>query len=108
MPDVMGHAKDYFDPAIAHRGRNPRRGMVQFVNGGDEPPAPDDLLVFRDTTYGHVAIVMSVTADTVEVIQQNIIGHPRQEFTLKHAGTSFQIISPRSPAGWLRLPAVQN
>ncbi len=62
MPEVMGHAKDYFDPAVSHGRMNPRRGMIQYVNGGDEPPAPDDLLVFRDTSYGHVAIAASLPA----------------------------------------------
>ena len=38
VPEVMGHARDYFDPLVVHRGMNTRRGMVQFVNGGDEPP----------------------------------------------------------------------
>lgn len=103
MPDVMGHAKDFFDPLLSHRGYNAQRDMVQFLNGGDEPPAPDDLLVFRDTEYGHVAIVVSVDADRVHVIQQNIIGRPRQTFTLRRMNGAYSIISSRSPAGWLRV-----
>lgn len=105
MPDGWGHAKDYYDPAIAHRALNPRRGMIQFVNGGDEPPAVDDLLVFRGAGYGHVAVISSVTADRVEVIQQNIFGRPRQIFELQRAGGCFRIVEPNAPAGWLRVPA---
>ncbi len=103
LPDVMGHAKDFFDPVLSHGGYNARRDMVQFLNGGDEPPAPDDLLVFRDTEYGHVAIVVSIDADRVQVIQQNIIGLPRQTFTLQRMNGAYLITSPRSPAGWLRV-----
>lgn len=102
MPDVWGHAKDYFDPKVAHRSLNAHRGMLQFVNGGDEPPALDDLLVFTDTAYGHVAIVTNVTADSVEVVQQNILGRPRQKFVLKREAGLFSISSPRSPSVWLR------
>jgi hypothetical protein len=78
--------------------------MLQFANGGDAPPAPEDLLVFRDTTYGHVAIVTRVTSNSVEVIQQNIFGHPRQIFELRRDAGSFHIGFPREPVGWLRLP----
>lgn len=103
MPDVMGHAKDFFDPALSHRDHNPRRNMIQFANGQDEPPEVDDLVVFRDTEFGHVAIVTSVSADRIEVIQQNIIGRTRQTFTLERKNGNYSIISPRSPAGWLRV-----
>lgn len=103
MPDVMGHAKDFFDPAIPHRGLNARRDMIQFVNGGDEPPAPDDLLVFRDTRFGHVAIVSAVNGDQVEVIQQNILGRTRQAFALSRENGAYSVTAPRSPAGWLRI-----
>lgn len=78
--------------------------MTQFQNSGTEPPRPDDLLVFTDTKYGHVAIVTEVTADTVQVIQQNIIGRPRQTFALSHTDGKYSITSPRAPAGWLRVP----
>ena len=102
MPDVWGHAKDYFDVKTSHRSLNVRRGMRQFINGGDECPAPDDLLVFTDTPYGHVAIVTSVSEEGLEVVQQNILGKPRQKFVLKRESGHFSIISPRSPTGWLR------
>lgn len=108
MPDVMGHAKDFFDPALSHRDHNTRRDMIQFQNGADEPPNVDDLLVFRDTRFGHVAIVTSVSADQIEVIQQNIIGRTRQTFTLQRKNGTYSITSPRSPAGWLRVKRAKN
>ena len=103
MPDVMGHAKDFFDPALSHRGHNTRRDMIQFANGADEPPSVDDLLVFRDTKFGHVAIVTSVSADRIEVIQQNMIGKTRQTFALLRKNGNYSVASPKSPAGWLRV-----
>lgn len=108
MPDVWGHARTFFDPEVSQGGLNPRRGLVQFRNGGAEPPRPDDLLVFTDTTYGHVAIVTAVRSDAVEVIQQNVVGRTRQAFVLKTSGGSYSIASPRQPAGWLRLPATSK
>ncbi len=105
MPDPMGHARDFFDPAVTHGALNPRRGMLQFRNGGEVAPLPGDLLVFRDTTYGHVAIVTAETTNSIEVIQQNIFGRTRQRFELQHEAGRVWITSPREPAGWLRLPA---
>jgi hypothetical protein len=104
MPDVWGHAKDFFDPAIPQGAPNPRRGLLQFRNGGNVPPQVDDLLVFTDRTYGHVAIVAQVRGDRVEVVQQNIVGRPRAELHLAIRDANYTIDSPRVPAGWLRLP----
>ncbi len=83
MPDVWGHARAFFDPEVPQGGLNSRRGLVQFRNGGAEPPRPDDLLVFTDTAYGHVAIVTALRGDAVEVIQQNVVGRTRQSFVLQ-------------------------
>jgi hypothetical protein len=103
MPDVMGHAKDFFDPSVPHGSMNLRRGMLQFQNGGSEPPKADDLIVFRDTRFGHVAVISQVTSDSVEVVQQNILGKPRQKFNLERVNDGYLMHSPSSPAGWLRL-----
>lgn len=105
MPDVWGHAKEFFDPKVTHGMLNSRRGMIQYTNGGNEPPAPDDLLVFTDTEFGHVAIVSAVSGNSIEVVQQNIVGQPRQTFALKRSDDSYRISSPRSPIGWLRVSA---
>jgi surface antigen len=105
MPDVWGHARDFFDDALADGALNPRRGLVQYHNGAASQPQPDDLLVFTDTRYGHVAIVAAVTSDSLEVVQQNILGKPRQRFSLTTSNHRWFIRAPRVPAGWLRVPA---
>jgi surface antigen len=105
MPDVWGHARDYFQEALSDGALNPRRGLVQYHNGASAKPQPDDLLVFTDTTYGHVAIVRAVGDDSLEVVQQNILGKPRQRFALVASNSCWFVTAPREPAGWLRLPA---
>lgn len=103
MPSVWGHARDFFDPAVAHGEVNPARGMRQYQNGGDTAPKADDLLVFRGGSLGHVAIVTKVTADSVEVIQQNIYGVATDSHPLVKSGGRFTVGAGKQPAGWLRL-----
>lgn len=103
MPDVWGHAKDYFDPAVPHGEMNVRRNMLQFRNGGNEAPRPDDLLVFTGTKYGHVAIVSDIKEDKVVIVQQNIFGRPKDIYRLKVTDGNYFIDHPRIPAGWLRV-----
>jgi len=107
MPDVWGHAKDFFDESIEHGRLNTKRGLLQFKNGGNIYPKTGDLLVFTNGGFGHVAIICRVTTNDVEVIQQNVIGHPRQKFRLTWTPSSFQIGDSYQPAGWLRVPKKQ-
>ena len=102
MPDVMGHAKSFFDEQIPDGALNPRRGLVQYRNGSTTPPRPDDLMVFTDTKFGHVAIVTSVTDNSLEVIQQNILRGSRQRFSVVVSNGQYFVTQPRPPAGWLR------
>lgn len=102
MPDVMGHAKSFFDDTVPDGALNPRRGLTQYRNGSPEKPRPDDLLVFTDTKYGHVGIVTCTGETTVEIIQQNILFHPRQRLSLVVSNGHYFVTSPRTPAGWLR------
>lgn len=74
MPDSYGHAKQFFDGALADGTLNPRRGLLQYANGSASKPRPDDLLVFGPSLlnrYGHVAIVSAVTDSELEIVQQN-------------------------------------
>ena len=103
MPHVWGHAKDFFDATLEPGQLNRKRNLIQFENGGRTPPEINDILVFSDTRYGHLAIVSAVDSDTVEVVQQNITGKPRQTYRLKRTA-GFYIDKPRVPDGWLRLP----
>jgi hypothetical protein len=102
MPDLMGHARSFFDEAISDGALNPRRGLVQYRNGLSEKPRPDDLLVFTDTKYGHVGIVTETGENFMEIIQQNILAHTRQRLSLVVSNGHFFVTEPRRPAGWLR------
>jgi surface antigen len=105
MPDVWGHARDFFNPEVPHGALNPQRGLVQFVNGGTEAPQVDDLVVFRGGSFGHVAIVSEVGDDYVELVQQNVGTNARDRWKLVRDGAGkFLIDGKRPPAGWLRLP----
>jgi hypothetical protein len=101
MPDGFGHAKEFFDPNVKHGRLNKRRGLQQFVNGGDEKPRPDDILVFGGS-YGHVAIVTRVSDNEVEVIQQNIFMRPREIFPLTVMEEKYTVGDKKVPMGWLR------
>lgn len=102
MPNVMGHAKDFFDPDLPPGELNQARGLVQYVNGGEIKPETDDLIVFSDTKFGHVAIVTKVGSGFIEVVQQNILGRPRERFALEVQAGHYSVGTKRKPAGWLR------
>lgn len=104
MPDVWGHAKEFFHERVPHGQVNSRRGLVQYRNDGAEPPRAGDLVVFTNGFYGHVAIVSAVRSNQVEVIQQNILGRPRHIFPLNSRGNRFRVGDDYAPAGWLRVP----
>ena len=104
MPSVWGHGRDFFDPSVGHGAVNPQRGLRQFENGGSDPPQVDDLLVFRAGSLGHVAVVSEVTETHVEVVQQNIHGHPRARHVLVLSKGRYLVGDTNGPAGWLRLP----
>ena len=106
MPEVMGHAKTFFDESLPDGALNPRRGLLQYRNGSTEKSRPDDLLVFTDTKYGHVGIVTETGTSSLEIIQQNILFHTRQRFSLVVSNGHYFLTAPRTPAGWLRVPAV--
>lgn len=104
MPDVMGHAKSFFDENLPDGASNQRRDLLQYRNGSTNKPCADDLLVFTDTKFGHVAIVTDVASNSLNVIQQNILSGTRGRFSLVASNGHYFIISPRIPAGWLRKP----
>ena len=101
MPDGAGNAKYFFNPMLNQGEFNEQRGLIQYENGGDEKPRPDDLLVFTDGSYGHVAIITEVGQDFIEVIQQNS-EFPRERFELNTENGSYTIQGERDPAGWMR------
>jgi len=102
MPDVFGNAKDFFDPSVPQGGLNKQRGLIQYKNGGNEKPEPDDILVFTNARFGHVAIVTKVTTNTIEVIQQNE-KNSRQVFPLTVNNHGYFVGTTLTPVGWLRI-----
>lgn len=103
MPDIYGNAKDFFDESLESGQMNEKRGMLQYKNGEDEKPQPDDLIVFTDTTYGHVVIVTEVGENYIEVIQQNMGNYARSKFDLECRDGKYFVGGSRVPAGWLRV-----
>jgi hypothetical protein len=104
MPDVMGHAASFLDPDIPHGELNPARGLVQYYNGRNEAPRPDDLMVWAQDQYGHIAVVTRVTDEEVEVIQQNIPRGSRLRLNLSLREDRVIVGEGQwMPIGWLRL-----
>lgn len=103
MPNSFGNAKDFFNPNVPQGGLNPDRGLIQYRNGGNIKPQPDDILIFTDGQYGHVGIVTKVTSDLLEIIQQNET-KSRAVFPISSANGNYFVgsASTRIPAGWLR------
>ncbi|MDR1126117.1 MAG: CHAP domain-containing protein [Deltaproteobacteria bacterium] len=108
MPDPWGHAKNFYDPAVADGRQNPARGLVQYRNGGRGRPKAQDMIVFDGIRYGHVAIISEVGEDYIEIVQQNPGPyHPSRErhrlTEKKRDGKSFwQVDGARHTLGWLR------
>jgi surface antigen len=101
MPDGAGHAKYFYNPMLEQGQLNEQRGLFQYDNGGNKPPQKDDLLVFTDGAYGHVAIISEVRDGWIEVIQQNS-EVSRDRYTLKTIDGNYFLAGEREPAGWLR------
>lgn len=104
MPDVMGHAVSFYDPEIGQGAINPKRAMLQFAQGGAEPPAIGDLIVFGGAAgYGHVGIVSGRGDDFIEVVQQN--KPPAQErLPLTRGAAGYTVGGGLPTLGWLRVP----
>ncbi len=104
MTDVMGHAESFFNEKLEHGAWNAKRDMWQFYNGQDEPPRPDDLMVWRLGNYGHVAVVTRVEPGAVTVVQQNVTSGSRSRLPyLTHNGKHEVGHLSWRPTGWLRL-----
>ena len=105
MPDAMGNAIDFFDPNVPQGGLNRRRGMLQFAQGGAEPPRKGDLVVFGGAMgYGHVGIVVATGDGFIEVAQQNK-APVRDHLSLVHTTDGYKLEAGLPPLGWLRVPA---
>lgn len=103
MPDTFGNACDFWDEGVAAGQLNYRRGLLQYRNGGEFPPQVDDLLVFTNGNYGHVAVISKVEADQIQVVQQNVAGHSRQKLAYWQRSCRYYLGDGQQPVGWLRL-----
>jgi surface antigen len=66
-----GNAKDLLANA-------PSSSTDVYTNGdAAHPPVPGDMIVWTKGTWGHVALVVAVRADAVDIIEQNVKGNGR-------------------------------
>ncbi|KYF83123.1 hypothetical protein BE11_43240 [Sorangium cellulosum] len=94
-----GHAKQWFS-----NDAHPVLGQLErYPNGGTEPPAPGDIIVWGYGRYGHVAVVKSVQGDLVQVLEQNVYGGTHA-YALSDKNGAYSI---RSALGWMRVPGSQ-
>lgn len=103
MPDGAGNAKFFYNPMLEQGEFNEQRGLIQYHNGGNVKPKVDDLLVFYEGSYGHVAIISEVSDGWIEVVQQNS-ETPRKKYQLLERNGTYTILDEKAPAGWLRMP----
>lgn len=63
-----GNAKDLLNNA-------PSSSVDVYYNGdASHPPVPGDMIVWTNSTYGHVALVTSVDVGGVHILEQNVKG----------------------------------
>ncbi len=102
MPNAWGHARDFFDKNLAEGTLNPGRNLKQFPNGSEQPPQVGDIVVWDGwwfNKFGHVAIVSEVSADEIEIVQQN--KYPsREKLTLEKREGKYYL-HPSRILGWL-------
>ena len=105
MPDSYGHAKDFFDPDLDDVAFNSDRGLMQFRNVRNEPPAVHDIIIYgsmKDNPFGHMGIVTEVTRDSIEFIQQNFGLKTRQKLQLVEF-MGIYTVADYGILGWLRM-----
>lgn len=102
MPNMWGHAVNFYNKSLSDGMYNSDRGLKQFSNPSLQKPRPDDLLVYDlGDSYGHVSIVSKVDDNTIEVVQQNWGSTSRSTFAISQTGGKWKIDSPLV-LGWLR------
>lgn len=107
MPNSYGHAKEFFNPALNDGDWNKDRGMWQFSNGSLMKPRKDDVLIFGEAPFndfGHIAIIIAVEKDHIEIIQQNPgIGNPSRVKYPLYYRKGIYTIGEAFTLGWLRM-----
>lgn len=93
-----GNAKDLL--------RNAPRASVDVYSNGDRahPPVPGDMVIWENSTYGHVALVVGVRPGAVDIIEQNVSGNGKA--TLSYDGSRIGARwSSWVPTGWAHAKA---
>lgn len=86
-------------------------GLSAYANGGSTPPQEGDLLTSAGGSYGHVAIVRSVSGSQVCAIEQNFANTTSDNnhcMTLTSSGGAYALSGfngSYSVQGWLRRPS---
>lgn len=104
MPNSYGHAKEFFDDNLGDAEFNEQRNLMQYRNTRSERPQVHDLLVYgssKDNSFGHVAIISSVTDNYVEIVQQNMGNKSRVRLQLVNF-EGIYTIADFNIKGWLR------
>ncbi len=108
---TKGHAEDYFDSTIADGATNSIRGLTQYQNGSSRKPETGDLIVFwnnennKSGGVGHVAIIASVSNDSVTIAQQNVGTKFTESITLTKTSNNKWVLGKSISGftkGWLR------
>jgi len=93
---IYGNASNYYN-----YNNHTSLGLVKYANGGSMPPQAGDMIVSTSQTYGHIAIVKSVTSTTVVIVDQNL--SINSERTLTRSGNTVGGFNSSYPiAGWVR------
>ena len=101
FPNGWGNAKDFFNSKTKDGNLNKERGMFQFINGSYTKPKINDIIIFNNSYYGHVAIIAKIKENSIIIKQQNCI-NPTKEIPLINNNSRFYI-NYNKCQGWLSL-----
>lgn len=93
---IYGNAKNYWNWCC-----HSTIGLTKYANSGATPPAIGDILVSTAGTYGHVAIVTSVSSTQVGVIDQNFSSTSARTLT-RNGNTVGSFGNGYIVTGWVR------
>lgn len=97
---IYGNAKNYYEYS-----NHTAIGLAKYANGGSVAPQVGDILVSTYGTYGHVAIVTSVSSTSVGIIDQNFSSNSARTLT-RSGNTVGSFGSSYTVAGWVRKASI--
>jgi surface antigen len=90
FPNQWGHARDFYDPNLSDGAFNTDRALYQYKNISKRQPKVNDIIVFNNTYYGHVAIISEVTDDYI-VIKQQHCKNPTKKIKIIYENNKWKI-----------------